>query len=145
MTSCDTNILFPAFDRDSAFHDRARDFLEAFGERTDFCLCEQVLMELYCLLRNPTVCKPALGAETAVAIITGLRSNPAWRIVDIVPGHGTMEEVWERAAEPAFAYRRLFDARLASVLRHHGVMDFATRNLADFRGSGFSRVWDPFE
>jgi predicted nucleic acid-binding protein len=29
------------------------------------------------------------------------------------------------------------------TLRHHGVDEFATRNINDFKDFGFSRVWDP--
>ncbi len=144
MISCDTNILFPAFNKDSPFHDRARGFLESCGTRADFCLCEQVLMELYCLLRNPVVCQTPLSSEKAVVTIRGLRSNPVWRIVDLVPGHGIMDQVWQHAAGQAFAYRRLFDMRLAMILKHHGVSEFATRNGSDFRDCGFARVWNPF-
>lgn len=143
MTSCDTNVLFAACDRDSPHHAAAREFLQARAGRTDFCLCEQVFMELYCLLRNPVVCRPALSAADAVATVRAFRSNPRWRIVDVVPGRGIMEQVWTHTAGRAFAYRRIFDTRLALVLRHHGVTDFATRNLADFDGFGFTRVWDP--
>ncbi|MEI6169322.1 MAG: TA system VapC family ribonuclease toxin [bacterium] len=143
MISCDTNILFPAFDKDSPFHDRARTFLDSCSGRADFCLCEQVLMELYCLLRNPTVCRPPLSSGKAVDIIRGVRANPVWRIVDLMPGHGIMDRVWQHAAGHTFAYRRLFDVRLAMVLKHHGVSEFATRNGADFRECGFTRLWDP--
>jgi predicted nucleic acid-binding protein len=100
-------------------------------------------MELYCLLRNPTVCHVPLSADKAVATIQALRANPVWRIVDLVPGHGIMEQVWQHAGTRAFAYRRLFDARLALVLKHHGVSEFATRNSSDFRDFGFARLWDP--
>lgn len=54
-----------------------------------------------------------------------------------------MNEVWVLAATPRIARRRLFDARLALTLRHHGVDEFATRNLNGFTDFGFSRVWDP--
>jgi len=143
MISCDTNVLFPAFNKDSRSHDRARQFLESVAGRADFCLCEQVLMELYSLLRNPTVCRVPLSADKAVITIQGLRANPVWRIVDMVPGHGIMDRVWQHAAHRDFAYRRLFDARLALVLKHHGVSDFATCNTSDFRDLGFARLWDP--
>ena len=29
------------------------------------------------------------------------------------------------------------------IHRHHGVSEFATRNVSDFRDFGFARVWDP--
>jgi hypothetical protein len=47
------------------------------------------------------------------------------------------------AAAPQFARRRIYDTRLALTLRHHGVSDFATANVKDFEGFGFSRVWNP--
>ena len=143
MISCDTNILFPACDTTAPDHDAARTFLNEHAERSDFCLCEQVLVELYCLLRNPTVCRRPLSAAKAVQVIQGFRSNPNWAVVDVVLDSGIMEHTWAHAAKPNFAYRNIFDARLAATLKHHGVSEFATRNQKDFRVFGFSRVWDP--
>jgi len=54
-----------------------------------------------------------------------------------------MDRVWTHAAAAGFPYRRLFDARLACVLRHHGVTEFATCNTGDFKDFGFDRVWNP--
>lgn len=54
-----------------------------------------------------------------------------------------MDEVWERAAEPGFARRRVYDLRLALSLRARGVTRFATRNTRDFQDVGFDEVWDP--
>jgi len=113
MISCDTNILFPACDSQSPFHLKARSFLDQYSDRDDFCLCEQVLMELYCLLRNPTVCSSPMSAREAVAVIECFRSNPRWRIVDIVQGRGIMEKVWKAASARNYPYRRIFDSRLA--------------------------------
>ncbi|MBU0679023.1 MAG: PIN domain-containing protein [Verrucomicrobia bacterium] len=143
MTSCDTNVLFAACDADSPHHAQAVEFLRSWSGRDDFCLCEQVLIELYCLLRNPTVCVKPLSATDAVNVIQRFRSNPRWRTVDQVLGSDIMRNVWRAAADRKFAYRRIFDARLALILRHHGVKAFATRNLKDFNGFGFVEVWDP--
>ncbi len=143
MTSCDTNILFPACDASSPKHAAARIFLQDCRQRQDFCLCEQVLLELYCLLRNPTVCRNPLSGSDAVSIIQGFRSNPNWRVIDVVLDSDIMQKVWTYASDDAFAYRRVFDARLAATLRHHGVTQFATCNEKDFAGFGFDRVWNP--
>ena len=35
------------------------------------------------------------------------------------------------------------DVKLERVRRHHGVAEFATRNVKDLQGYGFERVWDP--
>jgi predicted nucleic acid-binding protein len=69
-----------------------------------------------------------------------LRANPRWALIETAP---VMEKVWTIAAQPGIARRRAFDARLAFTLRHHGVQRFATRNVKDFDGFGFERVWDP--
>ncbi len=37
------------------------------------------------------------------------------------------------------------DARLALTLPHHGVTEVVTRDVTDFEGFGFERIWDPFE
>jgi toxin-antitoxin system PIN domain toxin len=143
VTSCDTNVLFAACDADNPRHAQAHAFLKAHAADGRFVLAEQVLLELYTLLRNPVVTRPALGAEDAAAFVEGFRSNPHWRIVD-VPADGTvMGKLWRIAAQPGFPYRRIFDVRLGLTLRHHGVTQFATRNAHDFAGLDFARVWDP--
>jgi toxin-antitoxin system PIN domain toxin len=144
VTSCDTNILFPVCDTTAPHHDAARAFFAEFADREDFCLTEQVLMELYCLLRNPTVCRRPLSGREAVAAIQGFRSNPRWPVVDVVMGGDIMRQVWDRASRSTFPYRQIFDLRLAATLRHHGVTRFATRNLKDFESLGFEQLWDPF-
>jgi predicted nucleic acid-binding protein len=47
------------------------------------------------------------------------------------------------AGTAEFGIRRIVDARLALTLRHHGVTVFATSNVKDFEGFGFTRVWNP--
>lgn len=143
MTSCDTNVLFLALNADAVGHDAALSFLTRHQANQRFVLCEQVLAELYCLLRNPIVSARALDAAKAAGIIQQLRSNPAWRLVDVPGDARIMDAVWAAAAQPGMAFRRIFDLRLAATLRHHGVKEFATRNLRDFTVAGFTRVWDP--
>ena len=145
MISCDTNILFMAMNRSAKLHVRARAFLNDHLHDAEFCLCEQVLLELYVLLRNPAVSTPALTADTAADVIRIFRSNSAWRIVDVPGERRMMDRLWRHAAEPSFARRRIFEARLALTLRYHGVSEFATRNTKDFQGFDFERVWDPTE
>ncbi|MGA0368504.1 MAG: VapC toxin family PIN domain ribonuclease, partial [Kiritimatiellia bacterium] len=65
MISIDTNILFPACDRSAAFHEMAVRFLSGISRHQGVCICEQVLIELYGLLRNPTVNRHPLSAVKA--------------------------------------------------------------------------------
>lgn len=140
MLSFDTNILFAAFEATAPQHAKARDFLESHVSNNEVVLCELVLVELYLLLRNPAVVVKPLSAHEACHLILALRRNPAWRLAENAP---VMEDVWTRAGRDPYARRKLIDARLALTLRHHGVTDFATVNLADFGSFGFRRVWNP--
>jgi toxin-antitoxin system PIN domain toxin len=144
MTSCDTNVLFIALESSRPGHEVARQFLEERRNDSEFALCELVLLELYVLLRNPAVARRPLGATEAAGVIRGLRCNPRWDVLDYPgPAAGIMDELWSLAGGDSFARRRVFDARLALTLRHHGVSEFATVNEKDFLEFGFGRVWNP--
>jgi len=142
--SCDTNVLFAVLDSASVHHASAVAFLQGLGDSEQFGVCELVLVELYGLLRNPTVSKRPLDGAEAGQIIHRFRSHPRWLVLDY-PGPQTdlMSRLWKLAANPNFPYRRIYDARLALTLRHHGVTEFATRNVKDFQGFGFTKVWNP--
>lgn len=146
MTSCDTNILFVALEVTRPGHQAARRFLESQARNDSFALCELVLIELYGLLRNPITAARPLGPDQAVSLLDQLRSNPVWQVLDYPgPEAGLMPQLWTAAAAPGFARRKIYDARLALTLRHHGVTEFATANVKDFEGAGFTRVWNPIE
>lgn len=143
MTAVDTNLLFAWLNRDHAWHRPAAAWMLQQAANPSLVLCELCLVELYGLLRNPAVVKRPLDGPAAVTLIQGLRSHPQWELVDY-PG-GLMPAVWPAAAGPDFARRRIYDARLALTLRHHGVTEVATTNVKDFEGFGFDRVWNPLE
>jgi len=140
MISIDTNLLLYAQNEDCEEHAAALAFLEGCAARTDVAICELVLVELYQLLRNPAVVERPLDSAEAVEICQVFRRNPRWALIESAP---VMEKVWQFAARPGKARRRLFDARIAYTLLHHGVREFATRNVADFEEFDFERVWNP--
>lgn len=140
MLSIDTNVLLYAQNQDCVEHAAAAAFLAECAQRGDVAVCELVLMELYQLLRNPAVLIRPLDGPEAAEVCQAFRRNPRWALLENAP---VMNEVWALAATSGIARRRLFDARLALTLRHHGVDEFATRNINDFNDFGFKRVWDP--
>lgn len=141
MISADTNLLFAWLNRDHAWHVPAVRWFVGQTDNSDFVIGELCLVELYGLLRNPTVVGRPLDGPAAVEVIQPLRGHPRWELVDY-PGD-LMSQVWNAAAAPGFARRRIYDARLALTLRHHGVTEFATANVKDFQDFGFTRVWNP--
>jgi toxin-antitoxin system PIN domain toxin len=145
VTSIDTNILMFAFNEDSPLHARAFSFVKSLSENRDVILSELSLVELYRLVRNPVVVSSPLNPAEAVEVVAKYRFHPHWTVVGF-PGIASQmihEKLWALAASPGFAYRRIYDARLALSLQHFGVTDFATANVKDFEGLGFRRVWNP--
>nr|WP_239056780.1 TA system VapC family ribonuclease toxin [Wenzhouxiangella limi] len=140
--SIDTNILLYAQNRDCPEHHRARAFMEQCAARDDVAISELVLIELYQLLRNPVVLTKPLSAPDAAEICARWRNNPRWALVENAP---VMGQVWEIARRPGLPRRALFDARIALTLRHHGVTEWATRNVSDFAGFGFTRLINPVD
>lgn len=140
MISIDTNVLLYALNADCPEHGRARAFLDECRDRDDVVMAELVLVELYVLLRNPTVVGHPLSAPAAAAVCDLFRMHPTWALVENAP---VMSDVWTIAARPRAARRRIFDARLALTLRYHDVRELATDNVRHFDGFGFERVFSP--
>jgi len=144
MLSLDTNILFYALNTDAPLHAQAVAFLESLQADDSVALCELMLAELYRLLRNPVVLSHPLSAPEAVEIIQQFRRHPRWKVIGFpMESQSLHDHLWALAAQPDFAYRRLYDARLALLLLQQGVTRFATVNTKDFVQMGFEQVWDP--
>jgi uncharacterized protein len=142
MISIDTNILLYSLNPASKWNSPAVEFLQqSFGDSSQrIVLCDYVLTKLYIILRNPAVMAKPLSAKSARDLVTSYLDIPNVRRVE----HATvMDQVWELAGSKDFAQRRIFDARLALTLRHHGVTQFATVNVKDFQGWGFDQAWNP--
>jgi len=142
MLTADTDLFIHAADPDSDHHDAAKTFfgaLSANGE--EFVICELVLVEIYILLRNPTVFKKAYTALEAAEFCRALKSNPAWRCIDYDSAVST--SLWKYVSKENVGYSHIIDARLALTLRHHGVDRFATVNTKHFKNFGFEEVWNP--
>jgi len=142
MIAIDTNILLYSLDPESKSHRAAVAFLqECFGDASKrIVLCDYVLTELYVLLRNPAMLSHPLSAKSARNLVVSYLDIPNVRRVEHA---AVMDQVWNAAGSKDFARRRIFDARLALTLRHHGVTHFATANVKDFQGWGFTKVWNP--
>ena len=138
--SVDTNIVVYSLNRDSDVHQPARAFMEELSLRTDVVIAEFALVELYLLIRNPTVFAHPYNASDAASVCERLRSNPNWQVVECRP---VMSDLWPLAARQDFPRRRILDARLAFTLLAAGVTELATRNTKDFDHFGFTRVFDP--
>lgn len=144
MLSIDANLLLYCYSEASPHYAGARQFIESVSLREDMALSEFVLTEFYLLLRNPSVLAEPLSAPEAVAVIQSYRRHPRWKTFGFPPAsrelHATL---WEHAATSGIARRRIYDTRTALCLRAFGVGEFATANVKDFEGFGFSKVWNP--
>lgn len=146
MLSIDANLLLYCYSEACPQHAGARAFIEDLSGREDVALSEFVLTELYLLLRNPAVLAKPLTAPEAVAVIQSYRQHPRWKVLGFPPSSRELHtDLWQRAAAPGIARRRIYDTRTALALRAFGVASFATANVRDFEGFGFVKVWNPME
>jgi toxin-antitoxin system PIN domain toxin len=144
MLSIDTNLLLYCYSEASPHHAAARQFIESLSAREDVALSEFVLTEFYLLLRNPAVLDEPLTAPEAVAVIQSYRQHPRWKVLGFPPTSRELHtDLWQRAAAPGIARRRIYDTRTALALRAFGVTEFATANVKDFDEFGFAKVWNP--
>ena len=143
MISCDTNLFLHAANQNSPLFVPAREFLESQKDNRDFALCELIMFELYMQLRNPSIFAKPLSAVGSFEHCQVYRRNSNWQIIDYDPG--ITKKLWEWAKNSRKGFRLLIDARIALTLLHHGVQEFATANVKDFKEFGFQRVWDPLK
>lgn len=143
MKSGDTNLLLYAMNQGCAEHAQAKAWLEtALGEPREWIFADQVLFELYRLLRHPKVMAKPLTAKAAVAQIQWFREETGFLHC------GYEESRWAGVlaaleAQGARSGLLVHDAVLAETLRAQGVTRFYTRNVADFDGLGFFEVVNP--
>lgn len=144
MLSIDANILLYAFSEAAPEHLRSLEFLTQHSRNEHVALSEFVLAEFYLLLRNPAVVKKPLSAPAAVQVVQHYRQHPVWKTVGFPPGSREVHaDLWQQAATPGIARRRIYDTRTALCLQAFGVTEFATANVKDFDRFGFQKVWNP--
>ncbi len=145
MLSVDTNILLPAVDEENERHEPAATFLDSLQHRDDIGISEFILLELYCLLRNPAAVRKPLGASEAVDVCEAFRAHSHWQLFGFPSGSSRAfhDQLWRPLRGKDFARRRAYDVRTALSLMEYGVTEFATVNVKDFSGLGFEKVWNP--
>ena len=92
---------------------------------------------------DPLVRKP-LSPVAATDVCEAFRQHPRWQVIGFPPNSRAFHDVfWPKLRGADFARRRAHNWRVALLLLHQGVTDFATVNEKDFRDCGFQRVWNP--
>lgn len=144
MLSIDANLLLYGYSEAAPEHQASLMFIESISPREDVALSEFVLTEFYLLLRNPVVLAQPLSAPEAAGVVQSYRRHPRWKIFGFPPSSRDLHnDLWQLAATPGFASRRIYDTRTALSLRAFGVTEFATANVKDFGEFGFVKVWNP--
>ena len=143
MKSLDTNILVHALDTGSPYHSVCFPIYESLlRDRNQWIVADQMLFELYRLLRNPVVFKNPLGVSQATGLIERIRDGGAAM-------HCACDaRLWPKVMDllRRFPDRKgvlVSDAALAVTLQSKGVKTFYTRNTRDFQAFGLFEVVDP--
>jgi len=144
MKSGDTNLLLYAMNRGCAEHGVAKQWLEkAMVEPRAWIFADQVLFELYRLLRHPRVMTKPLSSADALAQIAWFREETGFLHCGYEESRwaGVLAAVAQQGERSGLL---VHDAVLAETLRAHGVVEFHTRNVRDFEGFGFFAVVNPW-
>jgi toxin-antitoxin system PIN domain toxin len=145
VKSGDTNLLLYAMNSGCAEHRQAKAWLEAaLAEPREWIFSDQVMFELYRLLRHPRVMAKPLTAAKAVKQIAWFREETGFMHC------GYDESLWAGVLKVLEArYDRsgllVHDAVLAETLRAQGVTRFYTRNTTDFEEFDFFEVINPLQ
>ncbi len=79
-----------------------------------------------------------------LATCEAFRNHPRWQLIGLPPESREFHDaLWPRLRESSFARRRAYDWRCGLSLVQQGITEFATINIKDFTGLGFTRVWNP--
>ncbi len=143
MNSLDTHILVYAFNSSCTEHVRARTVLESLvAHPDDWIVADQVLIEFYRAIRNPSILAHPLSAADAYLRVAFVEQSGCARC-------GWDHDLWKLLrvdmAQKSFPSRRVFDRALAHTLRAQGVDRFYTRNVRDFADAGFAEVLNPID
>ncbi|MGJ3241622.1 MAG: TA system VapC family ribonuclease toxin [Opitutales bacterium] len=145
MKSGDTNLLLYAMNRGCAEHAVAKRWLErALAEPREWIFADQVLFELYRLLRHPRVLAKPLMSTAALAQLQWFREDTGFLHCGYDESRwvGVMEAVANQGERSGLL---IYDAVLAETLRSHGVVEFHTRNSRDFESFRCFKIVNPLD
>lgn len=129
MILVDSNIFIYAYDSNSPFHKRAKDFLEekslTLGE---ICITPQVMLEFFGIVTQKV--KKPLSGNAAIAIIDEITSNK--NILCVLPGETSFRTALKLAERHNIVGRDIFDLQLITTMLDNDIATLATHNLKDF-------------
>jgi uncharacterized protein len=143
VNSGDTNLLLYAMNRGCAEHAAAKAWLDAaLASPREWIFADQVLFELYRLLRHPKVMAKPLSAKAAVAQIEWFREETGFLHCgyEVARWGGVLAALQAQENRSGLL---VHDAVLAETLRAQGVTRFYTRNADDFVDFEFFEVVNP--
>jgi len=144
MKSLDTNILLYGANEDCKEHAAAAAIIEeALQAPNDWIIADQVLFEFYRAIRHPSVVSKPLSAAEATKRIAFLREESGFSFC--CHELRNWPDIRLALARSSFQQRSTHDLVLGVTLRKNGVTTFYTRNVKDFRDTGFTKLINPID
>jgi toxin-antitoxin system PIN domain toxin len=137
----DVDLLLYASDASSAYHQRAKSFIEScMAQGEVFCLGWPTVMGYLRIATHPAVFDHPLSPQEAMINIETLLALPHARLLSEEEGFWAVYRAI--AEEVPIRGNAVPDAHLAALLRHHGVKTLYTHDR-DFLKFPFLDVRDP--
>jgi hypothetical protein len=138
----DTNVLVYAADRDSQGHERCRERLVAWRERSEpWCLTWGIVYEFLRISTHPRVFRRPWSPGAAWSFVEAVLASPALTMLSETDRHGGVLEGLIRSV-PQLSGNLLHDAHVVALMREHGIRAIYTRD-ADFHRFADVEVRDP--
>ena len=146
MFAIDTNLLVYAHNEDSAFHQKAAEFLERVMNECDadgnlsVCFPAQVFHEFINVITRQTLRKP-LSLEEAIDVVQDYLDSG----IHVVSPKETQIQTWLQLLRTVTTRKKIFDVALVATLKDHGITELYTVNVDDFKGFDGLTAIDPLK
>lgn len=146
MFAIDTNLLIYAHNEDSEFHRAACEFLERVMNQRDaagafeVCLPAQVITEFINVMTRQTI-RTSLSLSQAVSVIQDYLDAG----IPILFQKETQITTFLNLLKSVKTRKKVFDVALAATLKDHGISEFYTVNVSDFKEFTFLDARNPLE
>lgn len=142
MNSIDTNILFYALNTDCPESEPAFEIIEkGLKDPENWIISDQVYMELYKLIQNPSVLEHPLSRKEAFDIIHYYRNESGWLCCSYDVRY--WQDMVPYLQSTDYSSAKIFDLRLAATLKNNDVKKLYTRNTKDFSLFPWLEAVDP--
>lgn len=134
----DTNLLIYATNKNSIFHQKAKNFLEKELPNYNLCLSSQNIIEFYAIITNPKKIEKPLTQSQATLIIKKFIKSGYFQI--ITPRSKTVFLLLNFLKKYNIKSLEIYDLYLAATMKDNNISIIYTADTTIFKKLGFAAI-----